>query len=194
MVRYGQLKISGVLCLIVWFVAGCAAVSEQGRKQDSDYEQLKLRINPQIQTLGLNCDEMSRITKTLDTATKSELYGSDEQLNYMQKAQLYAVKTQKTSCCQWYTMSLVDSIRPEMRKDYLTHQVEALKDALSENTYDLMSLNTYEAFIEDQHTLSDIRKVADLVRRNNDIIEKLIRYLTPFANPEPVSRDTLSIE
>ncbi|NNF98615.1 MAG: hypothetical protein HKM93_04500 [Desulfobacteraceae bacterium] len=175
-----------IMLLMIWSAfAGCSATGSAVNTNGSfaGYDALRADIDPLIGDLMLNCKELDRIAKDVRSVAEGYFYGPDDQLNYIQKSQIHIGKAKQTACHQWDVLAMIDYINPDQRQVYYTYRVRNLKAALFENMYDLMSLNTYLPYIENENAVVDIQSAAEIIRENNNIFEKITRLLEPLSNP-----------
>jgi hypothetical protein len=167
-------------------VFGCATLPGDVSQKPSPHKTPSGDVRPLIEKLLINHKNLEPIYQDLRLIAEGNLfYGSDEQLNYIQKACLYVQLANMTAYHQWDGLSLADYIQPGQLRDFYTLRISGLKQALFDSAYHLNFLNTYHAFIENKTALDDIEAAVNLIRDNMDIFQKLVTALTPLANPSP---------
>jgi hypothetical protein len=141
-------------------------------------------IRPLVEQLHLNQRALEGIYQDLRVVAEGHLLlGSEEQLSYIQKALLYIDKAQRESDYQWETLSILDYIKNEARRDYFSLRQHSLERAVRESVSDLTFLATYQAFIENRISVADIDKASDLINKNIRIYKQLMEKLTPLVDP-----------
>jgi hypothetical protein len=181
-----QAKVKSILAvLLTAAVLGCTTLSGDVSQTSLPGKTPSGDIQPLIEKLLLNHKSLEQIYQDLRLIAEGTLfYGSDEQLNYIQKACLYVQLADLTAQHQWDGLSLMDYIQKSRLRDFYTLKISGLKQALFESAYQLNFLNTYQASIDNKTALDDIEAAVDLIRDNMDIFQKLIAALTPLANPD----------
>jgi hypothetical protein len=175
-------RMLGVVLMAVVF--SCQSLPGHVSKEPAPEKTPADVIRPLIEKLLINHNDLQRTYQDMRLIAEGNLfYGSDEQLNYIQKACLYVQLADMTGYHQWDGLSLLDYIRPDRRRDFYTLKINGLKQALFDSAYQLNFLNTYQAFIENKTAVGDIDTAVNLIRDNMDIFQKLIAALTPLANP-----------
>jgi hypothetical protein len=176
--------------LLMAAVFSCATPPGDVSLEPSPNKTLSGEVRPLIEKLLINHKTLEQSYQDLRLISEGNLfYGSDEQLNYIQKACLYVQLADLTAYHQWDGLSLLDYIQPGQLRDFYTLKISGLKQALFDSAYQLNFLNTYHAFIENKTALNDIEAAVNLIRDNMDIFQKLVTALTPLANPSsPASR------
>jgi hypothetical protein len=73
-------------------------------------------------------------------------------------------------------------VRSDRQKDFATLLIKGLEQAVFDSAYQLSSLNTYYAFIENQAVRENIDNSVRLIRDNMDLYKQLIDDLKDYFN------------
>lgn len=166
------------LCLLAQSV-GCATVADNESVSPGSAS-YSINLNQDLtEKLTSNLNSMVPISKDMRQISEGHLfYGSDEQLNTIQKSSLYISLSIMTARHQKELLSIMAYVRSDRQKDFAALLVEGLKQAVFDSAYHLNSLNTYYAFIENQTALKNIDDSVRLIRDNMDIYKQLITDLS----------------
>jgi hypothetical protein len=167
----GLLLLLGTICII-----GCAA--------GPDIEPVVKRSEPFLlvqqskdltEKLHHNQKELSRIYQNIRSISEGNLfYGSDEQLNTIQKSSLYVLSSTRTAYHQWELLSIMAYIHPDNQNDYISFLVKDLRQSVFNSAYDLNFLNTSYALIENREAREYIDNAVVLIRQSIDLYKKLM--------------------
>jgi hypothetical protein len=119
--------------------------------------------------------ELARIYQNIRLISEGHLfYGSDEQLNTIQKSSLYVLSSTRTAYHQWELLSIMAYIHPDNQDDYISFLVKDLRQSVFNSAYDLNFLNTSYALIENKEARDYIDNAVVLVRQSIDLYKQLM--------------------
>lgn len=169
-----------LLCLLAQPV-GCATVADNESVAQKNTS-LTMHLNHALmEKLASNLDAMVSISKDMRQISEGHLfYGSDEQLNIIQKSSLYILLSTMTARHQKDFLSIIAYIRSDRQKDFATELVKGLKQAVFDSAYHLNALNTYYAFIENETARENIDNSVKLIRANMDLYKQFIVDLNDY--------------
>jgi hypothetical protein len=141
-----------------------------------------------IEKLHHNQKELSRIYQNMRLISEGHLfYGSDEQLDTIQKSGLYVLSSTRTAYHQWELLSIMVYIHPDNQDDYISFLVKDLRQSVFNSAYDLNFLNTSYALIENKKAREYIDNAVVLIRQSIDLYKQL---MTLFES-DPDSKDSV---
>jgi hypothetical protein len=141
-----------------------------------------------IEKLHHNQKELSRIYQNMRLISEGHLfYGSDEQLDTIQKSGLYVLSSTRTAYHQWELLSIMVYIHPDNQDDYISFLVKDLRQSVFNSAYDLNFLNTSYALIENKKAREYIDNDVVLIRSSIDLYKQL---MTLFES-DPDSKDSV---
>lgn len=160
------------LGLLGW--TGCTTVTDQKIQTPSPHVSLSIENKNLLDQLHANQTELARIYKEIQPISEGNLfYGSDEQLNIIQKASLYILSSHRLARHQEELLSFFTDIRADRQKEYRSFLVKGLKRSVFEAASELNSLNTYYALSENDTARELIDQAVELIRKNMNIYKQL---------------------
>ena len=140
-------------------------------------------LGQDIETLFLAWHALDQIHKDIKFIERGLLFDVDDrQLGYVQKAALYVQDASVRIHHRWEQLAVMHFVRPEMRRDYITLGVNGLTSTINEIDYDLMFMDIYTPFIDNDGVRQDFKRARDQIQVNISALETLRRKLLPFSN------------
>jgi hypothetical protein len=168
------------LLLLFWLAVGlgCVTAPDTAPTVKPSGSSVFTQSDELIKKLHINQKELLRIYQNIRLISEGQLfYGSDEQLNTIQKSSLYILLSNRTAHHQWEVLSIMEFIHSDHKKDYISFLIKGLRQAVFNSAYDLNFLNTYYAFIENQDAREHIDRAVALIRANMELYKKLMDVL-----------------
>jgi hypothetical protein len=182
-------RLSGIgwmgLFLLFAFLSGCTAHNwaDGAGPQPIATESIIVDLTPHIERLYLSWHELDQTYKDIKFLERAFLFDPDDrQLGYIQKAGLYIENAAVRIRHQWEQLSVLQYIRPEMMRDYLTLRVSGLSAAIKAIGYDDKFLAIYGSFIAHEAVTEDVNRARGHIEKNMDILNQILKRLLPLAN------------
>jgi hypothetical protein len=182
-------RLSGIgwmgLFLLIAFLSGCTAYNrtDVSGPQPIATESIIADLTPHIERLYLSWHELDQTYKDIKFLERAFLFDPDDrQLGYIQKAGLYIENAAVRIRHQWEQLSVLQYIRPEMMRDYLTLRVSGLSAAIKAIGYDDKFLAIYGSFIAHEAVTEDVNRARGHIEKNMDILNQILERLLPLAN------------
>ena len=174
------------MVLLITLLTGCTILNQTDRQKTQTFntDQIVADLTPQIETLYLTWHELDQTYKDIKFLERGFLFDPDDrELGTIQKAGLYVQDASVRSRHQWEQLSVLNYIRPEMMRDYLTLRVNGLTSAIKEIGYDEQFLTIYGSFITHDAVIEDLNRARDGIKKNRDLLNQILERLLPVANP-----------
>ena len=174
------------MVLLITILTGCTILNQTDRQKTQTFntDQIVADLTPQIETLYLSWHELHQTYKDIKFLERGFLFDPDDrELGTIQKAGLYVQDASVRSRHQWEQLSVLNYIRPEMMRDYLTLRVNGLTSAIKEIGYDEQFLTIYGSFITHDAVIEDLNRARDGIKKNRDLLNRILERLLPVANP-----------
>ena len=174
------------MVLLITILTGCTILNQTDRQKTQTFntDQIVADLTPQIETLYLTWHELDQTYKDIKFLERGFLFDPDDrELGTIQKAGLYVQDASVRSRHQWEQLSVLNYIRPEMMRDYLTLRVNGLTSAIKEIGYDEQFLTIYGSFITHDAVIEDLNRARDGIKKNRDLLNQILERLLPVANP-----------
>ena len=174
------------MVLLITILTGCTILNQTDRQKTQTFntDQIVANLTPQIETLYLSWHELDQTYKDIKFLERGFLFDPDDrELGTIQKAGLYVQDASVRSRHQWEQLSVLNYIRPEMMRDYLTLRVNGLTSAIKEIGYDEQFLTIYGSFITHDAVIEDLNRARDGIKKNRDLLNQILERLLPVANP-----------
>ena len=140
-------------------------------------------LDQDIESLYLDWHSLDQVYKDIKFIERGLLFDVDDrQLGYVQKAALYVQDAAVRIHNRWEQLAVMHFVRPEMRRDYITLNVNGLTSTINAIGYDLMFLDIYTPFIENDGVRQDFKRARDQIQVSTSALETLRRKLLPFSN------------
>ena len=174
------------MILLITILTGCTILNQTDRQKTQTFntDQIVANLTPQIETLYLTWHELDQTYKDIKFLERGFLFDPDDrELGTIQKAGLYVQDASVRSRHQWEQLSVLNYIRPEMMRDYLTLRVNGLTSAIKEIGYDEQFLTIFGSFITNEAVIEDLNRAGSLIKKNRNLLNQILERLLPVANP-----------
>ena len=174
------------MVLLITILTGCTILNQTDRQKTQTFntDQIVADLTPQIETLYLSWHELDQTYKDIKFLERGFLFDPDDrELGIIQKAGLYVQDASVRSRHQWEQLSVLNYIRPEMMRDYLTLRVNGLTSAIKEIGYDEQFLTIYGSFITNEAVIEDLNRAGSLIKKNRELLNQILERLLPVSNP-----------
>ena len=145
-------------------------------------------LDDDIETLYLAWHALDQVHKDIKFLERGLLFDPDDrQLGYVQKAALYVQDAAVRIHNRWEQLAVMNYIRPEMRRDYITLSVNGLTSTADEIDYDLMFMDIYTSFIDNDGVRQAFERASDRIQACMTAMQTLRRKLMPLGNADDPS-------
>lgn len=169
-----------LLCLLA-HAAACATIADNEAVPENALSLNKCLNKDLTDRLTSNLEAMLSLSEDIRHISEGHLfYGSDEQLNIIQKSRLYILISIRNAQHQKELLSIVEYVRSDRSEDYAALLVKGLERAVFDSAYHLNSLNTYYAFIENHTAREKIDDSVKFIRDNMDLYKQIITDLNNY--------------
>lgn len=173
------------ILLIAAAFTGCTALLDAAPfgSRATIEERIVADLTPEIESLYLAWHELDQIYKDIKFLERGFLFDPDDrQLGYIQKAGLYIQDASVRIHHQWEQLAVLNYIRPEMMRDYLTFRVKGLSSAIDEIGYDEMFLTIYGSHVKHNAVTRALDSARDNIEKNKGLLNQILDRLKPLAN------------
>jgi hypothetical protein len=173
---------------IAWLaltVTGCAAITETDPSPPRAFsgDTIIVALTPDIEALYLAWHELDQVYKDIKYLERAFLFEPDGQLGTIQKVSLYIQDASVRIHHQWDRLSVLDYIRPEMMRDYLTLCVKDLRSAIDEIGYDQLFLKIYGPDVKHPDVTRALDSATGHIEKNKGLLNQILDTLIPLAHP-----------
>lgn len=170
-----QKRLWQLLSFFLLAAGGCAAVSTPEMANRSEAFPKAFTEHAPLEKLHQNEEKLMQIFKDIRLISEGNLfYGSDEQLNTIQKASLYILSSARTVRYQSVLLSISPNIRSNNSNEYTALLLKESEQAVFDSANDLNFLNTYHAFIDNKAAREHIDGAVALIRENIELYKQLM--------------------
>jgi hypothetical protein len=173
------------MVFLIAALTGCTGLNQTDRyeTQAINADPFIAGLTPHIERLYLAWHELDQTYKDFKYLERGFLFDPDDrQLGYIQKAGLYVQDASVRIHHQWEKLSVLDYIRPEMMRDYLTLRANGLTAAIKEIEYDEKFLTIFGSFITHDAVTEDLNRARDLIEKNMGLLHQILENLLPIVN------------
>ena len=163
----------------------CTWVSSTGAagERSLNVDRLIADLTPDIESLYLAWHELDQIHKEIKSLERGYLLAPDDrQLGYIQKAALYIQDASVRIHHQWERLAVLNYIREEMLRDYLTLSVDGLRTAVDAVVYDDRFLTVYRTFITHPALVTELDRAQASIQSHLTLMNRIADNLSPLAN------------
>ena len=166
------------LFLLTVLFAGCSAIKTA---QQADTTGLISATTSDIEALYLAWKDFDRSRKDLKFLERGYLFDPDDrQLGYLQKIGLYFQDASVRIHSSWDQLSVLDYVRPERMRDYLTLVDRSLEGTVEEVLYDQRFVAIYAEFIQNSAVRKEIDRVQDQLERAMEALKGVREKILPY--------------
>ena len=145
-------------------------------------------LDDDIETLYLAWHTLDQAHKDIKFLERGLIFDPDDrQLGYVQKAALYVQDAALRIHNRWEQLAVMHYIRPEIRRDYITLSVNGLTSTADAIDYDLMFMDIYTAFIDNDGVRQAFEQASDRIQDCLTAMQTLRRKLMPLGNADDPS-------
>lgn len=173
------------MILLIAALTGCTGLNQTDRLETQTIiaDRFIADLSPHIESLYLHWHELDQTYKDIKYLERGFLFDKDDhQLGRIQKAALYVQDASVRIRHQWDLLSVLDYIRPEMMRDYMTLCADGLTSAIKEIGYDEKFITIYGSFIAHDTVTQDLNRAQELIQKNVDVLNQVLQRLLPIAN------------